>query len=102
LPLMVPCLAVSRGVAWFLVGSVAGGTFFAALFTVGMRAGPYGFLHRLLRKVGLAKEGGVGDEASRRIDDHSRELGRDRAAFRRSIVWFVLGWAWGILELMLI
>jgi hypothetical protein len=102
LPLAVPCLTLPTGAVWFLAVCVVGGTVFSAFFTEAMRAGPYSFLHRGLRRLGLAKEGSKTDHATREVDAHSRELAQDLWAFRSSVVWFLLGWAWGIAEVVLI
>jgi uncharacterized membrane protein YbhN (UPF0104 family) len=89
-----------RGLTVVFVG---GGVAFTYWASAVLRSGAFSKAHGLLRKVGLGREGSSAHAASERIDDAARSAhGESPRAFAASVTWFLVGWAWGVVEVALI
>jgi hypothetical protein len=104
LPLALPALDLPFSLrilfAIFVLGGVVATYWFAGVLRQGAA---FGRAHGFLRKVGLGREGSRAHETSERIDDAAKAAhGASPNAFAASVLWFLFGWFWGIVEVALI
>jgi uncharacterized protein (TIRG00374 family) len=103
LPFALPALdlpVVMKGtIVSFVVAGVIG-TYVFAQMTI---AGSFGKIHGVLQRVGLGKEGSRTHTATTRIDDAARSSHlADPRGFAISVLQFLVGWAWGVVEVAII
>ncbi len=106
LPLALPALVLPpelAGFKWLIVVFVGGGLVATYFFANVTRHGTFERVHGLFRWIGLGKKGSRTHEVTTRIDDAARDAKEaSPLGFMVSVIYFFVGWAWGVVEVALV